>query len=153
MYCHYLYVQVRNIRRTLDQQDDDRQHARPLIHFAAAALTLFLHLLEVRNHDAHQLNDDRSGDVRHHSECKNRRIAECTAGEYVQQAQKTVALQLTGKKQCPADGIKGLLAVIVPAFGLVRFWERDAKFFQRLLLLGTQFPVAVLTMLHDSTIS
>ena len=50
------------------------------------------------------------------------------------------------KKQCPADGIKGLLAVIVPAFGLVRFWERDAKFFQRLLLLGTQFPVAVLTV-------
>ena len=50
------------------------------------------------------------------------------------------------KKQCPADGVKGLLAVIVPAFGLVRFWERDAKFFQRLLLLGTQFPVSVLTV-------
>ena len=31
------------------------------------------------------------------------------------------------KKQCPADGVKGLLAVIVPAFGLVRFWERKEQ--------------------------
>src|SRR5699024_12298107 len=27
-----------------------------------------------------------------------------------------------------------------------RVWERDAQFFQRLFLLGTQFPVAVLTV-------
>ena len=41
---------------------------------------------------------------------------------------------------------KGLLAVVVPAFGLLRVGKRDAQFFQRLFLLGTQFPVAVLTV-------
>ena len=50
------------------------------------------------------------------------------------------------KQDRPADRIKGLLAVVVPAFGLLRVGERDAKFFQRFFLLGTQFPVAVLTV-------
>ena len=50
------------------------------------------------------------------------------------------------KQDRPADRIKGLLAVVVPAFGLLRVGERDAKFFQRLFLLGAQFPVAVLTV-------
>ena len=50
------------------------------------------------------------------------------------------------KQNRPANRIKGLLAVVVPAFGLLRVWERDAQFFQRLFLLGTQFPVAVLTI-------
>ena len=50
------------------------------------------------------------------------------------------------KQNRPADRIKGLLAVVVPAFGLLRVGERDAQFFQRLFLLGTQFPVAVLTV-------
>lgn len=50
------------------------------------------------------------------------------------------------KQDRPADRIKGLLAVVVPAFGLLRVGERDAQFFQRLFLLGTQFPVAVLTV-------
>src|SRR5699024_11941109 len=47
---------------------------------------------------------------------------------------------------CSSDLIKGLLAVVVPAFGLLRVGERDAKFLQRLFLLGTQLPVAVLTV-------
>src|SRR5699024_10473883 len=72
------------------------------------------------------------------------KIVPPTVGRLLIQMQTMPAADV--KKQCPADGIKGLLAVIVPAFGLVRFWERDAKFFQRLLLLGTQFPVAVLTV-------
>ena len=50
------------------------------------------------------------------------------------------------KQDRPADRIKGLLAVVVPAFGLLRVGERDAKFFQRLFLLGGQFPIAVLTV-------
>ena len=50
------------------------------------------------------------------------------------------------KQDRPADRIKGLLAVVVPAFGLLRVGERDAQFFQRLFLLGAQFPVAVLTV-------
>ena len=50
------------------------------------------------------------------------------------------------KQDRSADRIKGLLAVVVPAFGLLRVGERDAKFFQRLFLLGAQFPIAVLTV-------
>ena len=50
------------------------------------------------------------------------------------------------KQDCPADRIKGLLAVVVPAFGLLRVGERDAQFLQRLFLLGAQLPVAVLTV-------
>ena len=34
------------------------------------------------------------------------------------------------KQDRPADRIKGLLAVVVPAFGFLRVGERDAKFFQ-----------------------
>ena len=40
------------------------------------------------------------------------------------------------KQHCPADRIKGLLAVVVAAFGLLRVRERDTQFFQRLFLLG-----------------
>ena len=50
------------------------------------------------------------------------------------------------KQDRPADRIKGLLAIVVPAFGLLRVRERDTQFFQRLFLLGTQFPVAVLAV-------
>ena len=50
------------------------------------------------------------------------------------------------KQERPADRIKGLLAVVVPAFGLLRVGERDAQFFQRLFLLGTQLPISVLTV-------
>ena len=50
------------------------------------------------------------------------------------------------KQNRPADRIKSLFPVVMPAFGLIRVGEWDAKFFQRLFLLGTQFPVAVLTV-------
>ena len=36
----------------------------------------------------------------------------------------------------------------MPAFWLVRVRERDAQFLQCLLLLGAQFPVAVLAVKH-----
>ena len=52
------------------------------------------------------------------------------------------------KQNRPADRIKGLLAVVVPAFRLLRVGERDAQFFQRFFLLGAQFPVAVLAVKH-----
>ena len=50
------------------------------------------------------------------------------------------------KQDRPADRIEGLLPVVVPTFWLIRVRERDAQFLQRFLLLGTQFPVAVLTV-------
>ena len=52
------------------------------------------------------------------------------------------------KQDRPADRIEGLFPVVVPAFWFIRVWERDAQFLQRLLLLGTQFPVAVLAVEH-----
>ena len=52
------------------------------------------------------------------------------------------------KQDRPADRIEGLFPVVVPAFWLVLVRERDAQFLQRLLLLGTQFPVAVLAVKH-----
>ena len=52
------------------------------------------------------------------------------------------------KQDRPADRIEGLFPVVVPAFWLVLVRERDTQFLQRLLLLGTQFPVAVLAVKH-----
>ena len=97
--------QVSDIRRSLDCEDDNREEACPLIHFAAPALALLLHLLEVGNHDSHQLDDDRSGDVGHYSECENGGIAKCTAGEYVQQAEQAVVAHLVGQCRPLAQGV------------------------------------------------
>ena len=85
-------VQVGDIRRALEDQHADGKEARPLIHLAAAAFTFLLHLLEIRDHHTHELDDDGGGDVRHDSECKDSRIAESTAGKDVQQTQKSVAV-------------------------------------------------------------
>ena len=52
------------------------------------------------------------------------------------------------KQDRPADRIESLFPVVMPAFWLIRVRERDAQFLQRLLLLGTQFPVAVLAVKH-----
>ena len=52
------------------------------------------------------------------------------------------------KQNRPADRIEGLFPIVMPAFWLIRVRERDAQFLQRLFLLGTQFPVAVLTVEH-----
>ena len=98
-------VQVGDVRRALEDQHADGKEARPLIHFAAAAFTFLLHLLEIRDHHTHELDDDGGGDVRHDSECKDGRIAECTAGKDVQQTQKSVAVELAGKRRPLAQGI------------------------------------------------
>ena len=101
----HLMVQVGDVRRALEDQHADGKEARPLIHFAAAAFTFLLHLLEIRDHHTHELDDDGGGDVRHDSECKDGRIAECTAGKDVQQTQKSVAVELAGKRRPLAQGV------------------------------------------------
>ena len=100
-----LHVEVGDVGRALKDQYADRQEPRPLVHLAAAALTFLLHFLEIRNHHAHELDDDRGGDVRHDSECKDRGVAKCTAREDVQQTQKPVALQLAGIRRPLAQGV------------------------------------------------
>ena len=51
------------------------------------------------------LDDDRGGDVRHDSERENSGVAERTAGEDVQQTQKSVAFQLAGIRRTLAQGV------------------------------------------------
>ena len=101
-----LVVEVGNECRTLQHQNTDRQETSPLVHLAAAALTLLLHLLEIRDHHTHQLDDNRGGDVRHDSECKNCSVAKCTAREDVQQTQKSVTLQLAGIRRTLAQDVR-----------------------------------------------
>ena len=52
-----------------------------------------------------KLHDDRGGDVRHDSERENSGVAERTAGEDVQQTQKSVAFQLAGIRRTLAQGV------------------------------------------------
>jgi len=100
-----LMVQVGDVGRALQDQHADREETGPLVHLAAAALTFLLHFLEIRDHHAHELNDDRGGDVRHDSERENGGVAKCTAREDVQQAQKPVAFQLAGIRRPLAQGV------------------------------------------------
>lgn len=57
------------------------------------------------------------------------------------------------KQDCPADCIESLFPVIVLSFGLLRFWERDTQFLQRLFLLGTQFSIPIFTVEHMALVN
>ena len=70
-----------------------------LIHLAATALALALHLLEVRHNESKELNHDGCRDVRHDTQRKDRSVGECTAGEHVQQRHQTRAGLLTQSGQ------------------------------------------------------
>ena len=100
-----LGVQVGQVSRTLQQQHDDGQVTGPLVDFAAPALALLLQLLEVGNHDPHQLDDDRGRDIGHDTQCEDGRVAEGSSGEDVQQAHQPVALDLLlqGRKRLGVD--------------------------------------------------
>ena len=50
------------------------------------------------------------------------------------------------KKKLPADRVKGLLSVVIPALGLVRGGKGDTQGLQRLFLLGAKFAVFVLAV-------
>ena len=50
------------------------------------------------------------------------------------------------KQDCPADCIESLFPVIVLSFGLLRFWERDTQFLERLFLLGAQLSIPIFTV-------
>ena len=87
-------VQVGQISRSLQQQHDNRQVARPLVDLATAALSLLLQFLEVGNHDAQQLDHDRGRNVGHDAEREDRGVGERSSGEDVQQAEQSVAADL-----------------------------------------------------------
>ena len=73
-----------------------------LIHFSTATFTITLHFLEVGHHHHQQLDDNRSCDVGHNAECKNRGIGECTTREHVEESHQALgtlflqSLQLRG---------------------------------------------------------
>ena len=50
------------------------------------------------------------------------------------------------KKQFPANRVKGLLTVVVSAFGLVRLRTLNTQGLQRLILLGAKLAVLILTV-------
>ena len=88
--CHpELLDDVTDVARGLDDHDDHRKVTHDLVHFLTSALTFLLQALEVRHRHAEQLDDDGRGDVRHDTQGKDGCIAEGTAREHVQQAEKT----------------------------------------------------------------
>ena len=72
-----------NIGGALDGEDCYGKVAGDLVHLAAAALTLHLHLAEGRHEHAEKLNHDGCRDVRHHTQSEDTGITESTAGEHV----------------------------------------------------------------------
>ena len=94
--------------RRLNDAEDDRQIARVLRDLAAAELALFLQLFEVWEHDGHQLQDDRRGDVRHDAERENREPAQIAAAEEIEDAQERARSLLEDSFQhAPVDAWRG----------------------------------------------
>ena len=61
----------REIRRTLDSENQDGKIPGNLIHLPASALAFHLKLPEIRNEHSEKLDDDGCRDVRHHSESED----------------------------------------------------------------------------------
>ena len=80
---------VADVTRGLDDDDEHRQVTHDLVQLLAAAFTLTLQTLEVRDDHTQQLDDDGRGDIRHDTPSKDGGIAESTTREHVQQAEKT----------------------------------------------------------------
>ena len=59
-----------------------------MINFLPAHLALFLQLFQLRRDYCHQLQNDRSGDVRSDAQRKDRNCTKVSAGEKIQHAQQ-----------------------------------------------------------------
>ena len=70
--------------RGLEDAQADREVARVLGELGGARLPLLVELLEVRDHHAQQLDDDRRRDVGHDAQRENREIRQRTAREQVE---------------------------------------------------------------------
>ena len=75
-------------RGRLHQRERDREVTRPLRDLLLPGLALVLPLLELRDHDAEQLHDDRRRDVRHDPEREHGRAGERAAREQVEEADR-----------------------------------------------------------------
>ena len=76
----------------LDRAKDDREVARPLGDLAAADLTFLLQLGQRLIDHGEQLEDDRRGNVRHDAQRKDSKLAQISAGEEIDQAERGATL-------------------------------------------------------------
>ncbi len=71
-----------------------------LVDDLAALLTLFLELLKRGHNRSHQLNDDRSGNVRHDAEREDRHALNSTTRKHVKESKNAACLALEGLCEC-----------------------------------------------------
>ena len=95
-------VEEERVADRLGRREHDGQVARVLVDLGVAGLAFLLHLLQPRDDDRHQLEDDRGRDVRHDPEREHGEARQRAAREEVQQpedraaAGREVALDLVG---------------------------------------------------------
>ena len=73
--------------RALEQRDHHRRVAGPLRDLAAALIAFLLELLQRRDHDRQQLENDRGADVGHDAQREDRELLERAAREQIEEAE------------------------------------------------------------------
>ena len=91
-------VEQERKRGRLHHGDRDRQVAGPLGDLALTDRSLLLPLLDLGNHHAKDLHDDRCRDVRHDAEREHRELGERTAREELNEAQDAALVGLVAKQ-------------------------------------------------------
>ena len=97
-------VEQEHEARGLQQRQHHRHVAGPLVDLLGAGLALLLPLLELGDHDRHQLHDDRAGDVGHDAEREDRQAGQRTAGEQVDDVQEPARVRLALQDADVHDG-------------------------------------------------
>ena len=87
-----LNLKVDQVGRALQQKYDDSQIARILVELLTAAFALTLHFLERGKNHAKQLYHNRSRDVGHDSEGKDRCLREGATREHVEKLHQACAV-------------------------------------------------------------
>ena len=85
----HLNTEVDQISRSLNKENENRQVTGILIEFASSAFTFTLQFLEIRQSHTEQLDYDRSRNIRHYTQRKNRGIGEGTSREHIEQLHQT----------------------------------------------------------------
>ena len=76
----------------LQDREADRDVAGPLRDLALTDRTLVLPLLELRDHHAEDLHDDRGRDVRHDAEGEDGEVGQCAAREQLQEGEDAAGI-------------------------------------------------------------
>ena len=77
----------------LEESEDDREVTRDLGGFLVPFFAFLTPLFECRDDNVQQLDDDRSIDVRRDAHGKDGKLAECTTGEQIQEAEEVAVLE------------------------------------------------------------